>query len=368
MTRKTPYRTIDELKLIFRVADDRSIASAFGDNLKVVDGTLCVESKYLVSRFGFDPAEPFMTRKEVMDKMSVSLNDFSRLVRYGILPVFNLRSKRGSANLVLKRDFDNLNAIMIDYSNDISLFLEHNSKVIELMIRIFEHDANGAKKMVQDERDMYVLRKYFLENKSIKEIARTCTRSDETIRFRLKNCLSRFDELMDYIDTTNEEVSDLRAKNEKLQKDNAELLAKNHMLIETKGLAPFDMSDGAVSPLDLCTWLQSVTLKDLDISVRLYNSLAAAKQVSMSSDKNMTDEYASSLKWLLELNVDDLWKFRNFGKKSQIELIDYLDYIGCVQNKKRNFRITPLEVGAVVKDLNKFLEFYKPIEKYKRYA
>src|ERR1700721_2504659 len=93
MKKNPSFYTTTELKHIFRIENDRTIASCFGDKIQVLEnGTEGIYSKHLIEYTGFLPTEPFMTRNEVTDELGITFAQFSALVKNKYLPYFRFRN------------------------------------------------------------------------------------------------------------------------------------------------------------------------------------------------------------------------------------------------------------------------------------
>ena len=358
-----PYRTIEELKHVFRVSDNRTINSAFAGNIKVVDDTLCVESAYLIKRFGFDPQEPFLTRNEVLGILSIDHEEFDRLVRYGHLPVFSLQNKRGSATLILKRDLENFNTLFVHYSNNVPLLISHHNRIAKFMRRLFERDCRVSMKMVENKRDLDIVEMHFCDNLSYTEIANHFNCSKEAIRQRLDRCITRFDSLMDYIDSAYTEQDNLRAENEKLQKENRNLIGRNQVLMESQGHHYLleSISKDNINQIDICAMLRSLQWEEAKLSVRLFHFLKGMQLLWEAEHRTSDDapDFSSSLQWLLDINVNELYKYRGMGARTESQFLELIESIGFAPNKKAKFKINPKTVMNNVVNLDKFLEYYK---------
>ncbi len=81
------------------------------------------------------------------------------------------------------------------------------------------------------------------------------------------------------------------------------LISDENITFETSESKEFDIVDEHVLQMRK---LLKTNLEDMDLSVRAYNCLKAAK--------------INSLEELVSFNTNDLLKFRNFGKKSLVEI------------------------------------------------
>ena len=81
------------------------------------------------------------------------------------------------------------------------------------------------------------------------------------------------------------------------------LISNENITFETSESKEYDIVDEHVLQMRK---LLKTNLEDMDLSVRAYNCLKAAK--------------INSLEELVSFNTNDLLKFRNFGKKSLVEI------------------------------------------------
>jgi DNA-directed RNA polymerase subunit alpha len=81
------------------------------------------------------------------------------------------------------------------------------------------------------------------------------------------------------------------------------LISDENITFETAESKEYDIVDEHVLQMHK---LLKTNLEDMDLSVRAYNCLKAAK--------------INSLEELVSFNTNDLLKFRNFGKKSLVEI------------------------------------------------
>ena len=130
----------------------------------------------------------------------------------------------------------------------------------------------------------------------------------KNVRYEIEN--TRVEQRTDYEKLNLEVSTDGTIHPEDAVKEAARILIKHLMLISDENIT-FDTSENKTDDIVDEHVLQmrkllKTNLEDLDLSVRAYNCLKAAK--------------INGLEELVRFNTNDLLKFRNFGKKSLVEI------------------------------------------------
>lgn len=130
----------------------------------------------------------------------------------------------------------------------------------------------------------------------------------KNVNYNIEN--TRVEQRTDYEKLNLEVTTDGTIHPEEAVKEAARILIQHLMLISDENIT-FDSSENKVDDIVDEHVLQmrkllKTNLEDLDLSVRAYNCLKAAK--------------INGLEELVQYNTNDLLKFRNFGKKSLVEI------------------------------------------------
>lgn len=130
----------------------------------------------------------------------------------------------------------------------------------------------------------------------------------KNVQYHIEN--TRVEQRTDYEKLNLEVTTDGTIDPEEAVKEAARILIQHLMLISDENIT-FDTHESKVDDIVDEHVLQmrkllKTNLEDLDLSVRAYNCLKAAK--------------INSLEELVRFNTNDLLKFRNFGKKSLVEI------------------------------------------------
>ena len=130
----------------------------------------------------------------------------------------------------------------------------------------------------------------------------------KNVRYEIEN--TRVEQRTDYEKLNLEVSTDGTIHPEDAVKEAARILIQHLMLISDENIT-FDTSENKTDDIVDEHVLQmrkllKTNLEDLDLSVRAYNCLKAAK--------------INGLEELVKFNTNDLLKFRNFGKKSLVEI------------------------------------------------
>ncbi len=130
----------------------------------------------------------------------------------------------------------------------------------------------------------------------------------KNVKYNIEN--TRVEQRTDYEKLMLDVTTDGTIHPEEAVKEAARILIQHLMLISDENIT-FDTSENKVDDIVDEHVLQmrkllKTNLEDLDLSVRAYNCLKAAK--------------INGLEELVKFNTNDLLKFRNFGKKSLVEI------------------------------------------------
>ncbi|MEX0884024.1 MAG: DNA-directed RNA polymerase subunit alpha [Cyclobacteriaceae bacterium] len=130
----------------------------------------------------------------------------------------------------------------------------------------------------------------------------------KNVKYRVEN--TRVEQKTDYEQLIMEVSTDGSVHPEKALQDSAKILIQHFMLFSDQTMVIDAPGSGAIEPIDEeylhMRKLLKTSLSDLDLSVRAYNCLKAADVKTLGD--------------LAKLEISDMMKFRNFGKKSLAEL------------------------------------------------
>ncbi|WP_375583829.1 DNA-directed RNA polymerase subunit alpha [Cyclobacterium xiamenense] len=130
----------------------------------------------------------------------------------------------------------------------------------------------------------------------------------KNVKYRIEN--TRVEQKTDYEQLIMEVSTDGSIHPEKALQESAKILIQHFMLFSDQTMVIDAPGSGAIEPIDEeylhMRKLLKTSLSDLDLSVRAYNCLKAADVKTLGD--------------LAKLEISDMMKFRNFGKKSLAEL------------------------------------------------
>lgn len=130
----------------------------------------------------------------------------------------------------------------------------------------------------------------------------------KNVKYRVEN--TRVEQKTDYEQLVMEVSTDGSIHPEKALQESAKILIQHFMLFSDQTMVIDSPGSGAIEPIDEeylhMRKLLKTSLSDLDLSVRAYNCLKAADVKTLGD--------------LARLEISDMMKFRNFGKKSLAEL------------------------------------------------
>ncbi|EON75438.1 DNA-directed RNA polymerase alpha subunit [Lunatimonas lonarensis] len=130
----------------------------------------------------------------------------------------------------------------------------------------------------------------------------------KNVKYRVEN--TRVEQKTDYEQLVMEVTTDGSIHPEKALQESAKILIQHFMLFSDQTMVIDAPGSGAIEPIDEeylhMRKLLKTSLSDLDLSVRAYNCLKAADVKTLGD--------------LARLEISDMMKFRNFGKKSLAEL------------------------------------------------
>ncbi|HSI74985.1 DNA-directed RNA polymerase subunit alpha [Lunatibacter salilacus] len=130
----------------------------------------------------------------------------------------------------------------------------------------------------------------------------------KNVKYRVEN--TRVEQKTDYEQLIMEVSTDGSIHPEKALQESAKILIQHFMLFSDQTMVIDAPGSGAIEPIDEeylhMRKLLKTSLSDLDLSVRAYNCLKAADVKTLGD--------------LARLEISDMMKFRNFGKKSLAEL------------------------------------------------
>ncbi|WP_439482861.1 DNA-directed RNA polymerase subunit alpha [Cyclobacterium plantarum] len=129
----------------------------------------------------------------------------------------------------------------------------------------------------------------------------------KNVKYRIEN--TRVEQKTDYEQLIMEVSTDGSIHPEKALQESAKILIQHFMLFSDQTMVIDAPGSGAIEPIDEeylhMRKLLKTSLSDLDLSVRAYNCLKAADVKTLGD--------------LAKLEISDMMKFRNFGKKSLAE-------------------------------------------------
>ncbi|WP_162341818.1 MULTISPECIES: DNA-directed RNA polymerase subunit alpha [Cyclobacterium] len=130
----------------------------------------------------------------------------------------------------------------------------------------------------------------------------------KNVKYRIEN--TRVEQKTDYEQLIMEVSTDGSIHPEKALQESAKILIQHFMLFSDQTMVIDAPGSGAIEPIDEeylhMRKLLKTSLSDLDLSVRAFNCLKAADVKTLGD--------------LAKLEISDMMKFRNFGKKSLAEL------------------------------------------------
>ena len=351
----TSFYSIDKLKRIFKISDDRTIETTFGKNLIIKDCERGVESKFIEAQIGFLPKKPLLTRDEAQKRLGVGLTQINALIKSRELPYVNLKNSKGCANLFLESDVERLKNTFVTYSYARPALVDHTRKLTGVLEKIIDSDFCNGKNFVKNIAELETLKSYLLDGKNLQEIADEEKCSKENIRMRLDNSMTKFDYFLDY-------MSNEYSAYEKLQKENKILLHKIEVM---EGVIKNDVmpnfadierlfNDDIMSLYNVLCCLPLMEYSNLDMSVRLRNILIQYCESIGTSIERVC------FKFLLEIPIGHVAKFRGIGKTTLTELRGIISDSGFIPNEGfAQYDIHISNIMEKVADKEKVANFYK---------
>lgn len=324
--------TLQQVADILLCKDIRTINSYIEKGLIpeiAIDKENCtIDTQILAQKMGvLDFKEPFISEVEAKEILGIDhkspISSFCK--KHGI-NMYRLSSSGGSRFLFRKSDLQDKNkmeltALPIALQN---IIMDENFQQIVL----FLDKIKKTNLVYYSEREAAIFFLH-LKGKSTKEIAEEISTPDYPVssswvlsrlnRFtrKMKSKLSYFCVLMDTFEDTEyfgmepvkilENFKNLKKENEEMR-EYVDSLKKRGLLIEEE-------QEIVKTPEEIKREeLLSTHIKDLDLSVRLYNTLKDAEYYTLGD--------------IVDLTPEDVLRIRNSGKKNLQELINFLESMG----------------------------------------
>lgn len=230
--------------------------------------------------------------KDLLEKSDVSRTFIMNCIKYNLISSFsNAPNAQGRTIYVFEDEVDEVSLI---YSNNHSFNSLHK----------FTNSLLICAKGIIPEKDFTVLYEFFNGRKNFEKISDELGITRERTRQIFERGISNLSKRTYLIN----EVDNLEIKKNLLSKE-VEFLTKTLDKIKKENevvLLNNEIKD-SLSKIDIL----SIRIEELDLSVRLFNCLKAAK--------------VNTLMDVISLRAIDLLRFRNFGSKSILELEKLLD-------------------------------------------
>jgi hypothetical protein len=283
--------TFQELKDLFHLKDNRQIEVSLVNKIKVIEDGIEVTDAKLANVIEKFRNGGSLTLKEVSQQYHIALSELISLVNVQKIPFYRLVSQKGSKMLFLRSDLENENVLNLFIYKGINTV-----KFVKLILKLFD-EIEGI-----SDRDKKVLTLYFVEGKTVGEIAKKYKNENSTMSAQIKAASKRLLHNFRYVNSRAKIAGIIEEKNLELETQVYDLKKQlDYVLDQLDRANPGSISHEKINFL-------TIPIMDLDLSVRTYNCLRAA------DIDNISD--------LLGYPCRDLLKFRNFGKKSLDEIRD----------------------------------------------
>jgi len=296
--------TINELKDLFRLTDDRQIRKTLyyriryysSDNIEIIDPH--IEELLTKFREGGN-----MNLGEVCKEFNISTSAVMGMIKEKLLPHYCLTYMKGSAYLFLRSDIEKC-------TTDINIF---KVGVVDFGKRIcFYQDlvcSFAENTEFFTDRDVEIFTLFYVENKTIEKISDLLQLSRERVRQLINRIGRRLVRIICGWVNTYKTENKYKKLYDDLQFEYDQISSENEYL--NKVLLNFSPQDIKKKVIDAKVKEKLLTqINDLDLSVRLYNCLRSMEI------KTIAD--------IVKYSPNDFLEVRDFGKKSFNELKDLI--------------------------------------------
>ena len=194
------YYTVEELKRIFQMSHEDTIASNFGKHLEIHEQQTVLSRQYLIDLLGFAPTEPFLTRMQAMKQLGLKSTQMNKLVNRKMLPVFRVKDRRGSSRFFLQRDVDRMKRTLIEYHNSVTLLEDHNHTLSKFLSRIAYYDYKHGQNICRNEDDFKIFNECVVGGNAKETVGEKMKLTTERIRQKVKELSERMDTFFSEID------------------------------------------------------------------------------------------------------------------------------------------------------------------------
>jgi hypothetical protein len=315
------FYTIERLKEVFKVSDERTIKACFGSkNVLIRNEVEIISSGIIKDHFGFLPEEPFLTAAEVIQELGIDENRLVVLVRGHMLPVFKLANAKGSCRLFLKKDITQLKQTVIIYNNSPAIYMRSAGLVRTIMSNLAWLDFKNRRRFFRKERNIEIFDRYFIKMETPETIAAALEISTSHVWITIQKSIHQINHIAN-------DVSELYNNYQRVLNENAKLNDRiNSMEPVVQQYAKKDKGPllSELSPRDLQTVNEAMTKleqvvsrKGNGLSTRTYNAL-----LRFFSEQKPHRERCWKI--LAETPVSKIGETKNLGQRGLEEICNYM--------------------------------------------
>jgi predicted DNA-binding protein YlxM (UPF0122 family) len=311
------FYSIERLKQIFRVSDDRTIKACFGDKLIIRNQVEGVPAMALQDRIGFCPDEPFLTAPEVCEELNIDESQLMALMRANVLPVFKLVNAKGSCRLFLKRDIENSKKTVIEYCNNPLLYSRSFSLMRTTFLTMAQLDFRFKRRYFKKEQHLQIFEKYFVELRSAEEIASELEITANHVRNTINKCMHFLGQITEDVENLHNHYTRVIEENLKLQQQLATYKPIIDNFNEIQAMPVFSEGEKQTISEAMARLDQEIVPSQKLLSVRTYNGLN-------NFFRQFYPNRVRTWKMVAETPISTLQKVRNIGTASIDEICTYL--------------------------------------------
>lgn len=253
--------------------------------------------------------EPFMDIHQVMSEVNLPRESITNAARNNELNSYRLSNKRGSKVLYRKSDI----AEWLKLEFVASMTGSQKMYKYLKMLNFFHHILSVTKKSeLISHKEHDLLKLVFIEGEALAKASEKIGISKKRGKVCIEHGIKRLEKNIYKLNDFYQTYLKLRLDNKKLHSENKflkkqieEIVSENNEFRKKSNMKPLEKIVYDDNPN------KYLTIEDLDISARLYDTLKAAK--------------LDTVDIIIENSLNDLLKLRNFGKRNIVELEDILE-------------------------------------------
>lgn len=267
------FYSIERLKEIFRVSDDRTIKACFGSKFTTRNQVEGVLSMALEERIGFCPDEPFLTAPEVCSILNIDDNQLINLIRANVIPVFKLANAKGSCRLFLKRDVEKSKNTVIEYNNNPILYMRSTEYMRKSFLLMAQLDYRYKRRYFKKEQHLQIFEKYFVGLRTPDEIATELEITTNHVWNMISKCMHFLGQITEDVENLHNHYTRVIEENLKLQQQLASYQPVIDSFNEIQAMPKFSDAEKKIIAASMARLDQEIVPSQKLLSVRTYNGL-----------------------------------------------------------------------------------------------